>query len=151
MTASASLFICVAFSRSPSMRALRAAMMPPTRGRPSFAITRYKPMKVIASQTSCGAKSGRTSCGIASALEHEEDQERDRETKEPGRFGEGEAQEREWRYLRGGIARQRIDERREDGADADTGAGERDAGKTGTDHFGSSKFHIYSPGLRERN
>src|SRR5271167_1892548 len=101
--------------------------------------------KVIASQTSCGAKVARSSCGIVAASEHEEDQERDREAEEASRFGKREAKERERRHLGRGIARERGDERREHVADADTGTDERDTGKAGTDHFGSSEIHNLFP------
>jgi len=68
-------------------------------------------------------------------LEHEEDEEGDGEAEEAGRFGEREAQERERRHLRRGIARERVDERREHVADTDTGTDERDTGKAGNRSF----------------
>src|SRR5579863_2419023 len=79
--------------------------------------------------------------------EHEQDQERDREAEQAGRFGEGEAEERERRHLRRRVAGERVDQRREHVADADTGADKGDAGKAGTDHFGGSEIHEYPLGL----
>src|SRR6266851_1567612 len=81
---------------------------------------------------------------VPASSEHEQDQE----AEQTGRLGEREAQEGERRDLRRGIARQRVDERGEDEADADAGAREREAGEAGTDHFGSCEFHEMSSGLK---
>src|SRR6185312_2675904 len=99
-------------------------------------------MNVIASQMSCGGKVEMSSCGMARTFleaappsEHEEDEGGGGEAEEPGRLGEREAQEGEGGHLRRGIARQRVDERGEHIADADTGADQRDAGNARADHF----------------
>src|SRR5690242_9659061 len=126
-------------------------MAPPTRGSPIRAIRRYRSTKVMASQTSCGTKVDTSSCGIARALllgsEHEEDQEGDGEAEEAGRFGQREAEKREGLHLalRGRVAGDRVYQRREHIADADTGSDESNAGKAGPDHFGGSKIHFDFP------
>ena len=81
--------------------------------------------------------------GMRIISEHEEDQERDGETKEAGRFGEREAEKRKGLdlALRGRVAGDRVYQRREHIADADTGSDERNAGKAGPDHFGGSEIH----------
>src|SRR5665213_989379 len=87
-----------------------------------------------------------SSCGIAGErLEREQDEEGDGEAEEAGRLGKGEAEEGERRHLRRRVARERADQRREDVADADAGADEGDAGKTGTDHLGGMEIHRELP------
>src|ERR1700733_4022885 len=96
---------------------------------------------MIASQISCGAKLWTSSCGIERASEHEQDEEGDGEAEEPGRLGEGEAQEGERCHLRRRVAGKRVDESGEDIADADAGADQRDAGEACADHFRGLEIH----------
>src|ERR1700683_1802574 len=98
-------------------------------------------MNVIASQMSCGGKSGSTSCGMSADSEYEQDQEGDREPEQSRGLGQREAEEGERRDLRRRIAGERADQRRKHVADADAGADERDAGEAGADHFGGSEIH----------
>jgi hypothetical protein len=72
--------------------------------------------------------------------ENEKDQEGDRETEETSRLSQRKAKKRKGLDLplRRGIAGDRIDQCGEHIADADTGAYKRNAGETGSDHFGGS-------------
>jgi hypothetical protein len=91
--------------------------------------------------TECGARSRQA------FLKYEEDQEGDGEAEKAGRFGEREAEKRKGLYLAlgGRVAGDRVYQRREHIADADTGSDERNAGKAGPDHFGGSEIHSGFP------
>jgi hypothetical protein len=84
---------------------------------------------------------------LRAILEHEEDQEGDGEAKEAGRFSQREAEKRKGLHLalRGRVAGDRVYQRREYIADADTGSDESNAGEAGPDHFGGSEIHIDVP------
>src|ERR1051326_7280920 len=106
----------------------------------------------IPSQISCGAKVAMSSCGMPArpgtpGLEHEQDQKRDREAEQAGCLGESETEKCEGLYLalRCGVARDRVDQRREHIPDPDTGADQRNTGETGADHFSGSKVHLDFP------
>src|SRR5215469_15775597 len=99
----------------------------------------------MASQTSCGTNVETSSCGISPfPSEHEEDQEGDRETKQASRLGQRETEKRERLHLtlRGRVSGDRIYQGREHIADTDASSDERDAGKSGPDHFGGSEIHF---------
>src|SRR5713226_6089214 len=85
---------------------------------------------------------------VPASSEHEQDQERDQQAEQTGRLGEREAQEGERRDLRRGIARQRVDERGEDEADAYSGALHLEADDASTYHFVGGEFHERCSGLK---
>ena len=75
----------------------------------------------------------------------EQDDERDHQTEQAGRFAQREAEE-QVRGLSGGgtrIAQRAREVAAEHVADADTGADESDTGKAGTDHFCCCEIHVF--------
>src|SRR4051812_24722195 len=111
-------------------------------------------MNVTASQNSCDGNVATSSWGIygtpfdgSEPLEHEQDQEGDRQAEQPGCFGQRKAEEGEWLYLslRSRIARDRRDQGREHIADPDAGADQGDTGETGADHLRGSEVHMRFP------
>src|SRR6266404_2618356 len=81
---------------------------------------------------------------VVRSSEDEENQEGNGETEEAGRFGQCKAEKCEGLHLslRGGVAGDRIDQRRKHIADADTGPDESNACEAGSDHFGGSEIHL---------
>src|ERR1700687_3395147 len=109
MTASASSFICAAFSRLPSTRRRRSSTIASIFGIASFDMTKYSAPKQTISQKICEGKVETSNCGMAHAFlvdDHrgkiapdrpgetgrsaEENDERDDEAEEPCRFRQGE-------------------------------------------------------------
>jgi len=96
--------------------------------------------------TALGNEDGSAVKGMRAILEHEEDQEAMARPKRP--VASASAKPRNAKgctWLCEAGAGDRVYQRREYIADADTGSDESNAGEAGPDHFGGSEIHIDVP------
>src|SRR5689334_8626426 len=149
---------------APLMALRRLVMAPLMRGPATRHSTVNRKAKVIASQNNwlgnvVVSKGGKPAAlcsapvdsvvlpsAIGAVLEREQDQERDDQAEQAGRFAQREAEQQVGGLGGGGtrVAQRARQIRAEHVADADTGADQGDTGQARTDHFCSCNFHCNS-------